>query len=77
MEASNFNRILIKFMDEQYIDFFLDEGTIYMNTVNYFKNYESNDVAVRADIYEGLAATFNSKEMVISYGGVTAKKYYR
>lgn len=61
-------RALIKFMDEKYVDSFLNEGLLFMNNIDFFKNYEDSDVALRGDMHEGLAASFKSDEVSITLG---------
>lgn len=61
-------RFLIKFMDEAYVDSFVNEGLLYMNNINFFKEYEDIDVALRSDIHEGLAASLKADEIIIHFG---------
>lgn len=62
-------RVLIKFMDEQYVDSFLNEGLLFMNNIDYFRSYEDADVALRGDDHEGLAASYKAQELTITFGG--------
>lgn len=66
-------RVLIKFMDEQYVDSFLNDGLLFMNNIQYFRNYEDSDVALRGDIHEGLAATYKAEEIIFTFGGHVAE----
>jgi len=52
-----------KFMEE-----FVTEGRIYMNTLKYFKDLESKD-ALRSDKSEGLTASYPAHKMRIHVGG--------
>lgn len=61
-------RVLIKFMDEQYVKSFLNDGLLYMNNINYFRSYEDADVALRGDVHEGLAATYKAEGLTIKFG---------
>lgn len=61
-------RVLIKFMDEQYVDSFLNEGLLFMNNIDFFKRYEDSDIALRGDIHEGLVASYKADELTIMIG---------
>ncbi|WP_215396304.1 hypothetical protein [Rheinheimera oceanensis] len=61
-------RVLIKFMDERYVDSFLNDGLLFMNNIDYFRSYEDADVALRGDIHEGLAASYKAEGLTISLG---------
>lgn len=61
-------RVLIKFMDEGYVDSFLNDGLLFMNNIDYFRSYEDADVALRGDIHEGLAATYKAEGLTITLG---------
>lgn len=61
-------RVLIKFMDEKYVDSFLHDGLLFMNNIDYFRGYEDADVALRGDIHEGLAATYKAEGLTITLG---------
>lgn len=81
-DSYKFYAVLIKFMDEQYVDSFLDEGLLFMNNIDYFRKYEDADEALRGDIHEGLAATLNSEGLKIYFGdllmeGVVGKVDFR
>jgi hypothetical protein len=54
---------LIKFMDPEYVESFINEGLLFMNTLEYFRTYEEADDHLRADCYEGLAASYDSKSV--------------
>lgn len=47
-------------MNEQYVDSFINEGLLFMNNIDYFRNYEDKDDALRGDIHEGLLASRKS-----------------
>ena len=64
----NVYRILIKFMDEAYVESFLNDGMLFMNNIDFFKNYEDEDEALRGDVHEGLAASYKSEEVTITIG---------
>ena len=55
-------------MDEQYVDSFLNEGLLFMNNIDFFKNYEDENIALRGDVHEGLAASYKSDEVTITLG---------
>ncbi|NOH20169.1 hypothetical protein [Vibrio cyclitrophicus] len=61
-------RLLIKFMDEKYVDSFLNDGLLYMNNIEFFRNYEDADVALRGDRHEGLSASLKSEDVIIKIG---------
>lgn len=61
-------RFLIKFMDEQYVDSFLNDGLLYMNNIEHFRKCEDVDVALRADVHEGAAASYKAEELTIKLG---------
>jgi len=62
-------RILIKFMDESRVDSFVNEGLLYMNNIGYFREYEDSDIALRADVDEGLLASYQSDAVSIHIDG--------
>lgn len=64
------HRILLKFMDAKHVDSFLNEGLLYMNTIDYFRNIESEDEAVRGDPHEGLQASLRAEETIIEINGI-------
>ncbi|GIU52089.1 hypothetical protein TUM4438_43870 [Shewanella sairae] len=66
---SSRNRVLLKFMDEQYVDSFINEGLLFMNNVQFFREYEDEDPALRGDSYEGLAASWLPSEVVLTING--------
>ncbi|MFQ2364285.1 hypothetical protein [Aeromonas dhakensis] len=66
-------RILIKFMDEKYVASFLNDGLLFMNNIHYFRNYEDANVALRGDMHEGLAATYNAESLTITFGDHVAE----
>lgn len=67
-DAHKIYRVLIKFMDEQYVESFLNDGLLYMNNINYFRRYEDADVALRGDVHEGLVASYKAEELTIEFG---------
>lgn len=68
-DPSKIYRVLIKFMDESFVESFLKKGLLYMNNIDYFKNYEDSDIALRGDVHEGLAASYKADDLVIHFGG--------
>jgi len=62
-------RCLIKFMPEKYIDSFLDEGLLYMNTLHYFRTYEDSEESLRGDEHEGLSASYSPEKIQMSIKG--------
>ena len=69
VSPENRNRLLIKFMDEQYVDSFINEGLLYMNNIQYFRAYEDSDPALRGDAHEGLAASFLPENITLEING--------
>lgn len=63
------NRVLIKFMDEKNVDTFVNEGLLYMNTIQYFREDEDDDPALRADSNEGLSSSFIPENVVLELNG--------
>lgn len=64
------DRILIKFMDAQYVDSFLNEGLLYMNTIDYFRHLENANEAIRGDPHEGLQSSLHPEETIIEINEV-------
>ncbi len=64
-------RCFIKFMDPQYVHSFINDGLLYMNTLEFFRSYEEEDESLRADQYEGLVASYDPKnvEMTLAKNG--------
>jgi hypothetical protein len=60
---------LIKFMDPEYVASFIDDGLLYMNTAGYFRTYEEDNVALRADQHEGLSASYSPDEVELRIEG--------
>jgi hypothetical protein len=73
MNQDNRYRLLIKFMDEKYVDGFMNEGLLYMNNIKYFREYEDNDPALRGDTHEGLEASWLPEKITININGRTMK----
>jgi hypothetical protein len=67
-DPNKFYRVLIKFMDEQYVESFINEGLLFMNNIDFFKDYEDADEALRGDVHEGLAASYKAEGLTITYG---------
>lgn len=65
----NRHRLLIKFMDEQYVDSFINEGLLFMNNIQYFRAYEDSDPALRGDVHEGLAASLLPENITLEING--------
>lgn len=63
------NRLLIKFMDEQYVHSFINEGLLFMNNIQYFRAYEDSDPALRGDAHEGLSASFLPENITLEING--------
>lgn len=57
---------LIKFMKAEYVSSFLDEGLLYMNTLDYFRTYEESDEDLRADEHEGLSSSIHAEKVTIT-----------
>jgi hypothetical protein len=70
-DPNKFYRILIKFMDEQYVESFINEGLLFMNNIDFFKDYEDAGEALRGDVHEGLAASYKAEELTIKFGDHT------
>lgn len=60
---------MIKFMNEEYIDTFVNEGLLYMNNIQYFREYEDKDPPLRGDPNEGLSASWLPKNVVLELNG--------
>lgn len=69
VSPDNRNRLLIKFMDEQYVDSFISDGLLYMNNIQYFRDYEDSDPALRGDAHEGLSASLLPKNITLEING--------
>ena len=69
---SQFYRVLIKFMDEQYVNSFIDDGLLFMNNIEYFRKYEGeeNGELVRSDMAEGLAVSMQSEKVNVTFNGL-------
>ncbi|WP_339495078.1 hypothetical protein [Pseudomonas sp. RA_105y_Pfl2_P56] len=65
----NRNRLLIKFMDEQYVDSFINEGLLFMNNIQFFRAYEDSDPALRGDVHEGLSASLLPENITLEING--------
>jgi hypothetical protein len=55
-------------MDDQYVDSFVNEGLIFMNNIEFFRKYEDSDIALRGDVYEGLASSLKAEKINIYIG---------
>lgn len=71
VSPENRNRLLIKFMDEQYVHSFVNEGLLFMNNIQYFRAYEDSDPALRGDAHEGLSASFLPENITLEINGHT------
>jgi len=69
VSPENRNRLLIKFMDEQYVHSFINEGLLFMNNIQYFRAYEDSDPALRGDAHEGLEASFLPENITLELNG--------
>ncbi|MDV7212717.1 hypothetical protein [Azotobacter beijerinckii] len=69
VSPENRNRLLIKFMDEQYVDSFINDGLLYMNNIQYFRDYEDGDPALRGDVHEGLSASLLPENITLEING--------
>lgn len=69
VSPENRNRLLIKFMDEQYVHSFINKGLLFMNNIQYFRAYEDSDPALRGDAHEGLAASFLPENINLEING--------
>lgn len=63
-------RVFIKFIKGEYSESFLDEGLLFMNTVEYFRKLENDQLGLRADKFEGLAASYDPLKVSIEIGGI-------
>ena len=61
------NRVLIKFMDEKYVDSFVKGGLLHMNALQYFREHE--DSALRGDRNEGLSASLLPEYITLELNG--------
>lgn len=69
MSAEKCYRVLIKFMDEKYVDSFINEGLIYMNNIKFFRDYEDTVPALRGDTKEGLFASYLPENITLELNG--------
>ncbi len=67
-DPNNQYRVLLKFMDKQFVQSFLDDGLLHMNNIVYFRNYEDTDTALRGDRHEGLVASYKADQVIIKFG---------
>ena len=67
-DSKNIIRLIIKFISNEHVDSFVKNGMLYMNTLNYFKELEDNSNSLRADIHEGLSATYDPAKIIIKLG---------
>jgi len=56
-------------MDQSQTNSFVNDGLIYMNNIRFFREYEDSDVALRADIDEGLSASYQSDAVSVHIDG--------
>lgn len=61
-------RVLLKFMNEEYIDSFMNDGLLYMNNIDYFRKYDDPDESLRGDEHEGLSASYSPELATIHIG---------
>lgn len=61
-------RVLVKFMNEEYVDSFMNDGLLFMNNIDYFRKYEDADEALRGDEHEGLSASYKPESTTIHIG---------
>ena len=64
---------LLKVINEEYLESFINEGQLYMNTIDYFRNLESANPTLRADRSEGLEASYCSDNVTLTVGQKTIK----
>jgi hypothetical protein len=62
-------RLYVKFMDERFLDSFVKQGLLYMNSIQYFREYENEDEALRGDRHEGLHATYRAEKTELTIFG--------
>lgn len=67
LDPKKITRLFIKFTDEKYVDSIVNEGLLYMNNLEYFSNIE--DEFVRGDKDDGLAASYDSRKIELSFAG--------
>ncbi|ALS32993.1 hypothetical protein PTRA_a1840 [Pseudoalteromonas translucida KMM 520] len=71
ISAEKRHRVLIKFMDEEYVESFINEGLIFMNNIQFFREYEDSDPALRGDAKEGLRASYLPENITLELNGRT------
>jgi hypothetical protein len=81
VDPYSINRVLLKFTSDKYLESILS-GKLYMQTVEYFRNYENEDYILRGDPDEGLHSAWNSEEVIIKINdielsGLVGKVEYR
>lgn len=66
---ANTYRILIKFMDEKYVESFKKYGELFMRNIDYFKKENfCEDIHLRNDKYEGLTASYKADKVSLFLG---------
>ncbi|WP_067522799.1 hypothetical protein [Endozoicomonas ascidiicola] len=60
---------LVKFTSSEYVSSFVDDGLLFMNSIEYFRNIENEDSVLRGDANEGLAARYSGENIVLKIGG--------
>ncbi len=60
--------IFIKFLQSKYLSEFVENGLLYMNTYDYFRNIE--DASARGDKMEGVKASFRSQDISLAIDNI-------
>lgn len=75
-QFNNHIAFLVKFIPSEYINSLVNDGHLFMNNVEYFKALENEDIALRGDKNEGIAASYNSNDVIIKLVGQEIKAVY-
>jgi hypothetical protein len=62
---NSFYGLFIKFISSKYIDSMVNDDLLYMNTVEYFRKIENEEIVVRSDRDEGTAAIFDPSKLIV------------
>lgn len=64
-------KVFFKFMKEEHLKSFLNEGLLFMNTLGFFKGYEEDEKEyLRGDKDEGLRSTHDADLTAVTWNGV-------
>jgi len=52
-----------RFISSEYVESFVSDGLLYMNNIEHFRKIDNENIALRGDIFEGLAASYDSTKV--------------